>query len=364
VAPAAGLRMKGKVAAAGGQLLAWIGVSVVIASCGGTTHHLALREAPTRGDLSVGTAVQSGLVTNRPYRVTLEREYDSLSPENELKWASIHPRPDRFAFKQADYLVRYARSHGMKVWGNNLVWGLHNPPWLDRVPASELGAALRSHIRTVVGRYRGRVGDWVVVNEAIEDNGQLRDNVWLRGIGPAYMSKAYRWAHEADPHARLYYNDYGAEGLGPKSDAVYNLVKALKEQGVPIDGVGLEMHITSEVPAGFDRNLERLAALGLDIAITEMDVRLKVPPSASDLKAQAATYASVARSCARQPRCKDFTTWGFTDQYSWIPGVYPGYGAALPFDQRLEPKAAYYAIRKGLEGRAWLGLQRPRRPSA
>jgi endo-1,4-beta-xylanase len=202
---------------------------------------------------------------------------------------------------------------------------------------------------TVVGHYKGRIYAWDVVNEAINDDGTLRDTVWLRNIGSEYIELAFRWAHEADPQALLFYNDYGAEGLGVKSDAVYNLVKNLLEKGVPIHGVGLQMHVSLESPPNPQEvaaNIKRLNELGLIVHITEMDVRLTTPPRWEDFVRQAEIYYSILKVCLSADNCKAFIMWGFTDKYSWIPGFFSGYGSALIFDESYSPKPAYYYITK------------------
>lgn len=200
----------------------------------------------------------------------------------------------------------------------------------------------------MVGRYRGRVDEWDVVNEAIADDGQLRDTIWLRKIGPDYIELAFRWAREADPNARLYYNDYGAEGSGQKADAVYNLLADLRQRGVPVDGVGFQSHFTLYVPPGMDETFTRFSGLGLDLAITEMDVRLRLAASATDLQNQADVYQRVLTTCRTQPRCRTFTVWGVIDRYSWVPDYFPGYGAPLLFDDYYLAKPAYYGARRAL----------------
>lgn len=203
---------------------------------------------------------------------------------------------------------------------------------------------LKNHIYTVVGRYRGRIYAWDVVNEAIADDGSLRRTIWLEKIGPEYIELAFRWAHEADPNALLFYNDYNAEGLGPKSDAVYNLVKNLLEKGVPIHGVGLQMHVSVEWPPNTNdiyANIKRLNELGLEVHITEMDVRIREPATDEDLIRQAEIYRNVLKVCLNAKNCKAFVMWGFTDRYSWIPFFFSGYGSALIFDEDYQPKLAY-----------------------
>ncbi len=298
----------------------------------------------------VGAAAEPQLLSEAPYASTLSREFTALTPRKAMKWEQLHPERDRYDFVRADTLMDFAQANAMQVRGHTLVWHMQNPQWLYEMPGGrdEFSALLRDHIFTVVGRYRGRVVHWDVVNEAIDTNGALRNTIWLEKIGPDYIEKAFQWAHQADPGARLYYNDFAADGTGVKSDAVYNLVRDLRARGVPVHGVGLQMHITPSVPVGLDDNLARLQALGTEVAITEMDVRLRLPPTEADLQAQAGVYSRVVSSCLAVAACRSFVTWGFTDKYSWIPETFPGYGAALLFDEQYRPKPAYFAVRDAL----------------
>ena len=198
---------------------------------------------------------------------------------------------------------------------------------------------------TVVGRYRGRILAWDVVNEAVSDNnGQMRtDSFWHQRIGPEYIAMAFQFAREADPNAILYYNDYSAEGSGAKSDAVFNLVSGLVSQGVPIDGVGWQMHQINpfRIQQAHRTNAQRLGSLGLEVSITEMDVRISLPTTAQELSEQALAYRDLVEFCLAQPNVKTLVTWGFTDKYSWIPGFFSGFGDALIFDMNYQPKPAY-----------------------
>ena len=188
---------------------------------------------------------------------------------------------------------------------------------------------------------------WDVVNEALDGNGRLRDTIWRTVIGDDYIEMAFRWAHEADPAAKLFYNDFDAEGLGTKSDAVYIFVQNLLAKGIPIHGVGLQMHVSQDfapAPQNVITNMQRFAALGLYIHVSEMDVRLVMPPSPQTLALQAQVYANAMQACLAVSACTQFTTWGFTGKFSWIPAFFPGFGAALPFDEDYHPKLAYHAL--------------------
>jgi len=309
----------------------------------------ALRALAARKGIAVGASVQmASYLTDSTYASVLGSEYSMLTPENEMKWSAVHPEPGVYNFAQADQDVAFAQSHGMAVRGHNLAWGLNNPTWLTTVPYTrdQLIGILRDHISTVVGHYRGKVAQWDVVNEG------LAGGFWRDHIGPEYIDMAFQWAHEADPAAKLFYNETGAEGLGPASDSVYNLVRGLKQRGVPIDGVGFESHFDLNPPPMSDiaANMRRLNALGLQTAITEFDVRVHVPPSTQDLDRQRVVYNGLLSTCVAASNCKTFVSWGFTDKSSWVPTAYPGYGAALPFDESYNPKPAYFGLRAALGG--------------
>lgn len=305
--------------------------------------------AATRG-IDFGAAVAVSPLKAEPiYAETLKREFSMLVGENAFKWESLHITPSLYFFDDTDAIIAFAEENGMKVRGHTLVWHNQNPSWLARKTKTrdEAIAVLKDHIQTVVGRYKGRIVAWDVVNEAIDDStGQLRESPWLTAIGPDYIALAFQFAHEADPDAKLYYNDYGAEGIGGKGDAVFELVKGLVEQGVPIHGVGWQGHFqANSFIMDMKMNGERLAELGLEVAITELDVRIALPPTEATIARQAKMYADVTKTCLALPNCKAVVTWGFTDRHSWVPGFFAGAGAALPFDENYEKKPAYDAIR-------------------
>jgi endo-1,4-beta-xylanase len=191
---------------------------------------------------------------------------------------------------------------------------------------------------------------WDVVNEAFNEDGTLRPTIWLDQLGPGYIAKAFRWAHEADPRAKLYYNDYNLESIGPKSDAALALVQSLRRSGVPIDGVGFQGHLDIQYPFPdtFAANLKRFAAAGVDVAVTEADVRMFVPPDDGKLATQADYFTGMLDGCLAVRRCVSFTVWGFDDGHSWVPSVFAGEGAATPFDESYRPKPAYFALRDHL----------------
>ena len=307
------------------------------------------------GGRFAGVSVIGDKLDDGGYAALIAKAFNAMTPENELKWEIVHPKRGTYDFGRADRVVKFGDVRRMRVRGHTLVWHLQNPAWLEQGRYSREDAieVMRRHIHTVMRRYRNRIAEWDVVNEAVTDDGKLRDSVWLRTIGPEYIALAFRFAREADPDAKLYYNDYGAEGAGPKSDGVFALLSKLKREGVPVDGVGLQTHVTTAPIPRFEANLVRFAHLGLDIVLSEVDVRLKRTETAdaTALERQAAAYRRIARGCVRQPRCRGIVVWGVDDSDSWIPDVaFGGYGAPLLFDGDLKPKPAYDAFRRALAG--------------
>jgi endo-1,4-beta-xylanase len=306
----------------------------------------------------VGSAVSySALTTDAQYAEILGQQFSSITPENEMKWVSIEAQRGVFTFGQADAEVEFAEQHHMLVRGHNLVWHNQLPNWLTggTFTNDQLKDILRQHIFTEVEHFRGEIWQWDVVNEPLNEDGTLRHTMWYNALGPNYIADALRWAHEADPHAKLFLNDYNIEGLGyeqAKSDGMYNLVKDLIAQGVPIGGVGFETHLALQfgLPAGIQQNFQRFADLGLDVSITEMDARIILPVTPALLAKQAsAYYAQLMQDCLAVERCVDFTVWEYTDKYSWVPGFFKGQGAADIYDENLAPKPAYFALINTLE---------------
>ena len=345
-------------------------LAVLSSAAGAAARAQTLREYADRAGVLVGAAVEPRLLSEPEYAATLAREFNMLTAENAMKWGTIRPSRERFDFGPADRLVAFARKHGMKVRGHTLLWSEYNPGWLTKgefTPA-QMSDLLREHVTKVMKHYRGKVFAWDVVNEVFLADGSVEPSVWydrpgigMKGRGTAYVEQAFRWARAADPDALLFYNDYDTEGVNPKSDAVYEMLKDFKRRGVPVDGVGIQAHIVDldakDDLATIDANLARLSALGLEIHITEMDVGLPAGAGEAELRRQADIYRRVASACLRQPRCKAFQTWGFTDKYTWIPDFTKGAkGAPLPFDRLYQKKPAYDALlevfREGAAGRA------------
>ncbi|WP_282700762.1 endo-1,4-beta-xylanase [Streptomyces sp. CC219B] len=300
----------------------------------------------------IGTAVTGSKLTGT-YGDIAGGQFNALTPGNAMKWGSVEPVRGTFDWAEADRIVDFAEAHGQQVRGHTLVWHSQNPNWLTNgnwTPA-QLRQLMTDHIATEVGRYKGRVATWDVVNEPFNEDGTYRQTLWYNGLGTDYIAQALTAARAADPSAKLYINDYNVEGINAKSTALYNLVRSLKERGVPIDGVGLQAHlILGQVPSTLQQNIQRFADLGLDVAITELDIRMRTPSDSARLAQQAAEYRQVVNACVAVSRCHGVTVWGFTDSDSWIPETFPGEGAATPYDENYAPKPAYYAIAEALGG--------------
>jgi endo-1,4-beta-xylanase len=285
------------------------------------------------------------------------REFNLLTPETEMKFDLIEAQRGQLNFVPADQIMTFAAANAMAVRGHTLVWHKSLPDWLaqGKFSRDEMITILHDYITSVVGHFKGKIAAWDVVNEAVYDDGRLRKGVWLDRIGPDYAEMAFRWAHEADPGALLFYNDYGMEELNTKSNAVYKLVKGWRAKGVPIDGVGLQMHIRADAaprPGSMQANMERFGALGLAVQITEMDVStsyLRGTPE-SRLQKQAQTVQTIANTCLSVKPCSALVVWGVTDKYTWLHSFLGPGDKPLLFDDTYQPKPAYDALLAALVG--------------
>ncbi len=311
-----------------------------------------LREYPAAQSMFFGTAARAHLLSDPTYSSTLAREFGGLVPENELKWETIHPANGFYNFGPADALVNFASANGMAVRGVPLLWHEQNPPWIDvgGYTRGEIRFFMASHIARVVGRYKGRIKQWDVVNEPYLNDGNLRKTIWRR-LGTRYMDEAFAMARAADPAAKLFINEHGIEAPGPKADAMFLEVSRMRARGVPIDGVGFQMHATTLKPTQqqLASQIARYATIGVEVAITEMDVALTVPSSPAALQEQARVYRDTLATCRARPNCKTFVMWGFTDKYSWIPLFFPGRGDATVLNTQYEKKPAYDALNDHLK---------------
>jgi endo-1,4-beta-xylanase len=312
----------------------------------------ALRSAAAGVDRLIGAAISTSHLSETAYAATAAAAFNFATPENEMKWDATEPTRNGFNFAGGDAVVAFAARNGMKVKGHTLVWHSQLPSWVPMIQdAADLHNAMINHVTEVAWHFRGQVIAWDVVNEAVADSGGLRNSIFLQLLGPSYIDDAFNAAHAADPDARLYYNDYGAEGMNAKSNAVYNLVLGMLERGVPIHGVGLQMHTgpadTSPSADELAANMQRLGELGMEVVISEMDVQI----CTSDVGAQSTRFHDIVADCVAAPTCTAVTVWGVPDKYSWRNGQACAMPRPLLFDDNYAPKPAYTGLLDAFSGR-------------
>jgi endo-1,4-beta-xylanase len=290
---------------------------------------------------------------------TAAKEFNYVTCENEMKWDQLQPQKGQFSWGAADQIVKFATDNNMKVKGHTLVWYNQLPQWVQSLNSeSAVRDAMTSHIKGVMQHYKGKIAVWDVVNEAVSIEGtSYRDCPFYKYLGKTYIDEAFKIAREVDPTVKLY-NDYDDEGMNPKSDFVYELLKGLKERGVPIDGVGMQMHYGKpNAPftiAELKTNLKRLTDLGLEVVFSEMDVHRCTGMTEAE---QVTMYHDLVAACVGEPLCKAVTFWGITDKYSWLNSYSPlgcsGSTKALGdlWDDNFKKKPAYTGVLN-----AYLGL--------
>ena len=353
-------------------------MAMLLPSCSGEEE--GLKDA-FEGDFLIGTAMNMPQITGRDTMAQpfIVKHFNSVTAENCMKWERIHPEPDMYEFTLADSMVAFAVRNNITVIGHVLVWHSQTPDWVfqdslgNLLSRDALLERMRDHISTVVGRYRGKITGWDVVNEAVDEDGSLRQTKWLQIIGEDYIEKAFQYAHEADPDAELYYNDYNNEERAKRS-GVIPIIKNLQEKGIRIDGVGIQGHWHLDSPdfTVVDESISEYAALGMQVMLTEMEINVLPTPGwlyGADISKIAQysdslnpyveglpdsvetqlneRYADLFRLLLKHREAVSRVTfWGLHDGYSWkngwpIPGRtnYP-----LLFDRNYQPKPAYYAV--------------------
>ncbi|MGB7769048.1 MAG: endo-1,4-beta-xylanase [Verrucomicrobiia bacterium] len=359
-------------------------VSFILAGCLAAVagiHAQTTLKAAFKNDFLIGAALNESQFTGQNAKETalVKAQFDSISPENCLKWESVHPEPDHYNFGPADAYVAFGLKNHMFIVGHNLIWHNQTPKWVfqddkgNPISRAALIKRMHDHIFTVVGRYQGKIGGWDVVNEALNEDGTLRESPWEKIIGPDYLLMAYQFAQEADPHVQLYYNDYSLENV-PKRAGAIALIKKLQAAGIPIAGVGLQGHYKMDWPstAQLDETIKAFAGLGIKVMITELDLDMLPPATHSQsaevsmnfaLQARLNPYthglpASVARAeteryadlfrvfVANHDIISRVTFWGVTDGDSWL-NTWPVSGRTaypLLFDRNCQPKPAFNAV--------------------
>ncbi|HEV2136425.1 MAG TPA: endo-1,4-beta-xylanase [Terracidiphilus sp.] len=334
-----------------------------------------------KGDFVVGAAINAAQITGRDQRgdAILEEQFNSISPENVLKWIVVHPQPGKYDFTLSDQYVDFGVKHHMFIVGHNLVWHSQVPAWVFRddkgnlLSRDALLARLKDHIDTVVGRYKGKIQSWDVVNEALNEDGTMRQSLWEKIIGDDYIAKAFEYAHEADPQAQLTYNDYNLENEAKRNGAIA-LVKKLQAEGVPITSVGLQNHdnLTWPTAEQEDATISAFEALGLKVTISELDINVlptaghqptadvnvniqqnpKLNPYVNGLpdsvqKQLAQRYTDLFRIFLKhRGTVTRVTFWGVTNKESWLNN-FPVRGRTnypLLFDRNGDPTPAFDAV--------------------
>ncbi|NYI97016.1 endo-1,4-beta-xylanase [Streptomonospora nanhaiensis] len=337
-----------------GAALAAVAGAAVLAPAPAANADSPLRVHAAEQGFEIGAALAVNHLNNdSQYRAIAAREFNAATPENEMKWDTTEPSRGNFQFGQADQFMDFAQANNMKVRGHTLVWHSQLPSWVsDRSwSQAELRTVMNDHIDAVAGRYRGEIAYWDVANEIFLEDGSWRPSVFYNTLGAGFVADALRMTAEADPNAELWLNDYNIEGINAKSNAYYELAQDLLAQGVPLDGIGIQGHlINGQLPSGIQQNIQRFADLGLKVAITELDVRIQMPADQSELQQQARDYTTVMNACLAVDGCVAVTVWGVSDQYSWVPDVFQGYGAPLLYNSSYQAKPAYDAVHTALGG--------------
>jgi endo-1,4-beta-xylanase len=315
-----------------------------------------LRELAEALGLRVGATAEPHQITPGPYATTLAREFNSVTPENALKWYTVQASPGAWEFGPADAVVAFAEAHGLEVRGHTLVWAQdsYTPAWVRAITdPDELRARVTEQIETVMTRYRGRIHRWDVVNEPLASVGTgPSDSVFWEVLGPGWVADAFRTAHEVDPDAELWLNEYGTDWVPGKHAALVAMLRDLIAEGVPVHGVGLQMHrlgVAAPDPTTLQAQLRDFTDLGLEVAITELDIPT-APTDPDALVKQAEAYARIVDACLAVAGCREITTWGLTDASTWLDalGIFPTPTRPLLFDDSFQPKPAYHAVRERL----------------
>jgi endo-1,4-beta-xylanase len=311
-------------------------------------------------DLFVGAAIDHILLTSdSAYRHLFLTHFTSATAENIFKPAYLHPDENTFNWSEANEFIKFCRDNGKRVHGHSLIWHQQNPQWMVDYKGNraQWDSMMKLHIQSIVRYYKPNVLSWDVVNEAFNEDGSLRNSIWLQHIGPAYIEKAFRYAHEANPEAILFYNDYGLETNPTKRKAIISFLNNLKLRGVPIDGIGLQMHIDIKYSESslIEEAIQEVAKHHYQLHLSEVDISLNplgrnYELNQNDLEAQAALMFKIVRAYKNIPSYQQFgiTFWGISDNYSWIRSYYNRTDYPLLFDDQYQPKPVYCQFKQAL----------------
>ncbi|WP_276587474.1 endo-1,4-beta-xylanase [Amycolatopsis iheyensis] len=305
--------------------------AVLVTAPGADAAASTLGAAAAQSGRYFGTAIAASKLGNSAYTTIASREFTMVTPENEMKPDATEPNQNQFSFSAGDQIYNWAVGHGAKVRGHTLAWHSQQPGWMQSMSGSTLRNAMINHIQKVMAHYQGKFAYWDVVNEAFNEDGSRRSSN-LQGTGNDWIEVAFKTARAADPSTKLCYNDYNIDNWTyAKTQGVYNMVRDFKSRGVPIDCVGLQAHFTggSSVPSSLQTTISSFAALGVDVALTEVDVT----------NASTSQYSALTQACLNVARCVGITVWGVRDSDSWRSGESP-----LLFDGNGNKKAAYNSV--------------------
>lgn len=293
--------------------------TVLLCSCG-----KSFKYAAKDNGFYSGMAVTVGDIFNPETIKILQNDCSIIVYENSMKWANLRPNKNFWNWNDIDSLVEFAEKNNMRVKWHTLFWHQQNSPFVSSSWTREQAIQMMNeHIETIMSRYKGKIAEYDVVNEMFNEDGSMRQNIWYKTIGADYIELALKKAHQVDPDAKLLLNEFNNEEKGhPKADAMYNLVKNLKERGIPIDGVGMQLHL---------------------------DARIPVENSKAYESAQENIYLMLYKIASEMPNVTSFITWGISDKHSWVPSTFPGTGNALLYDEDFKPKPVYNAILKELK---------------
>jgi endo-1,4-beta-xylanase len=342
----------------------------------------SLRDLAEPHGLAIGTAIDNAALADPQYRQIASTQFSTVTAENVMKWETIEPVRGQYNWGPADQFMAFAAANGQQVRGHVLVWQNQLPAWLTQgvangtISDTELRSILENHVKTVVDHFKGRIWQWDVVNEAVTDSWDSQGGhigykgFWYQHLGEGYIADSFRWARQADPKALLFYNDYNIDAFGDrgpldKTEFVYQMVRSLRAQGVPVDGVGSQAHLSTRYgnysPLQIADALNRFAGLGVATALTEVDVRNLLPETQTGdtmnplLQAQAYNYSALLQGCLQSRHCLSFTVWGFDDNHNWTNTWDFGSGTgkeamAAIYDTSYQPKPAFRALQADL---AW-----------
>lgn len=305
----------------------------------------------------VGVAVDmAALLTNPTYKQIAQKQFNSITPENIFKPTYLHPQENQFNFILADSLAAFCKTNGKRLHGHTLVWHTQLPQWMMEYNG-DWEKLLKTHVQTIVSHFKGRVTSWDVINEAFNEDGTLRNSIWLRKLGSSYIEKAFRYAREADPEALLFYNDFNLVSNPNKLRSVLQLLNSMQARGVKVDGIGMQTHISVQYveEEQVAEALYEVARHGYKIHLSEIDISINpnggiIKNKDHLLQQQAFKLAGIVQHYKQLPPHLQYgiTFWGISDADSWIPQFYEREDYPLLYNRKYQPKPAYCKLKEAL----------------